>query len=347
MASESPIIDRADTGPVFFRALRGTLGRTPLWVTTSALTSLMALAVALPWYGWFDSTLGSRYEPGSLLHSLDETFRFDHRAGLAALNDQAAATGAVMALLAMLLGAFTAGGWLQVFLERTKGHSVRRFFFGGSRYFFRFLRVLVLTLLTLQLAGYVLYGAPWDWLVNGTLLGLPEGDLDLLPSEATARYVGFAQDGLFLLTVALVFVWGDYTRTRLALHDGSSAVWSGLCSWVLIGAHPIRVLRPVILLWTTEVIVLSGAWWLTERLNEGIGPGSGWQAIFMLFVVGQVALAWRCVVRGARYAAALQVSSQLVRPPARPDPWRKSIGGPGGPRYPIGGDEADEYGVSL
>ena len=66
-----------------------------------------------------------------------------------------------------------------------------------------------------------------------------------------------------------------------------------------------------------------------------------------LLVVGQVALAWRCVVRGARYAAALQVSSQLVRPLARPDPWRKSIGGPGGPRYPIGGDEADEYGVSL
>jgi hypothetical protein len=33
-----------------------------------------------------------------------------------------------------------------------------------------------------------------------------------------------------------------------------------------------------------------------------------------------------------------------VRPLARPDPWRRSIGGPGGPRYPIDGDD---YGVAL
>jgi hypothetical protein len=30
---------------------------------------------------------------------------------------------------------------------------------------------------------------------------------------------------------------------------------------------------------------------------------------------------------------------------SRPDPWKESIGGPGGPRYPL--EEGDEYGVAL
>jgi hypothetical protein len=56
------------------------------------------------------------------------------------------------------------------------------------------------------------------------------------------------------------------------------------------------------------------------------------------------ALVWRVILRGARYHAAVQVSREIVRPIARPDPWKKTIGGPGGPRYPIGGDE---YAVSM
>jgi len=50
------------------------------------------------------------------------------------------------------------------------------------------------------------------------------------------------------------------------------------------------------------------------------------------------------IVRGSRYHAAVQVSREVVRPIARPDPWKESVGGPGGPRYPIGGDE---YSVSM
>ena len=50
-------------------------------------------------------------------------------------------------------------------------------------------------------------------------------------------------------------------------------------------------------------------------------------------------------MRGARYSAALQVSHQLVRPLARPNPWKKTIGGPGGPRYPV--DDGEDFGVSL
>ena len=49
------------------------------------------------------------------------------------------------------------------------------------------------------------------------------------------------------------------------------------------------------------------------------------------------------VMRGARYHAMTKVSQAIVRPPARAeDPWR-SIGGPGGPQYPVGDGAGDEY----
>ena len=43
-------------------------------------------------------------------------------------------------------------------------------------------------------------------------------------------------------------------------------------------------------------------------------------------------------------AGAAVVSREVVRPISRPDPWKRTLGGPGGPRYPIGGDE---YSVSM
>ncbi len=341
MPERRPIADDP-TGSIFLRALNGAIGRTPLWITAALLTTLLSLVVSLPWFGFFQDSMDHRYEPGSLISTLDETFRFDHREARAVLEGGTRSTAAMAALIAMLLGVFTAGGWLQVFLERTGGQSLRRFFFGGSRYFFRFFRVLLLSLLTLHLVGFVVYGAPWEFLVHDLLLGVEGGDLDQLASELSARQVVFAQDGLYVLLVALVLVWGDYTRTRLALHDTSSAVWAGLCSWTMILLHPIRTLRPIALLWITEAAALGLAWILSDELQAALGAESNWIPLLLLVLLGQLVLFWRTIVRGARYGAAVQVSHSLIRPLPRPDPWKQTVGGPGGPRYPIGGDE---YGV--
>ena len=52
------------------------------------------------------------------------------------------------------------------------------------------------------------------------------------------------------------------------------------------------------------------------------------------------------IIHAARYQAAIMVSRNVIGPIPRPDPWKHSIGAPGGPQYPIieGGDE---YGVAL
>jgi hypothetical protein len=188
------------------------------------------------------------------------------------------------------------------------------------------------------------YGAPWTWLVLGKMFGLEGARLNELESELTAAKLGFVQDGLYTLGFALVLAWGDFTRTRLAVQDTKSALWAGLGSWATVLAHPVRALRPLAVIWLVEVAVLWLAAFLTSRVEATLGADSTRLSVLALFAIGIGALLWRSISRGARYAACVHVTHDIVRPLTRPDPWKQSLGGPGGPRYPIGGDE---YGVAL
>ncbi|HED66275.1 MAG TPA: hypothetical protein ENJ09_12055 [Planctomycetes bacterium] len=333
------------TGPVFWRALRTALGRAPLLLIAWLLPFLLGGVLAAPWMSWFGRTLAHRAAPGSVLASMDTVFRQDHAGAIGALRTAGGASAALLALVSMWIGVFLAGGWLQVFLERTEGHSVKRFLWGGAKYFWRFLRVWVLSLVGLAVLAWLLHGWPWNTLLHLLLGAESMDDLEVVTSEWTAVWATWIQAGLFALGFSLLLAWGDYTRTRIALQDGHSAVWAGICSFFLILVHPIRTLRPFLLLFLCElaVVVLVGiASW---NWNTAIGPASGWVPVLVLFLLGQFVMLWQTLCRASRYCAAVQVSRALVAPLSRPDPWGSRIGGPGGPQYPI--DDTDDYNVSI
>jgi len=337
---------------VSVRALRAAAGRVSVWSACWAAMVLLALVAATPWAHWFDRALDHSYAPGSLVGSLDAVFRFDQRAALDSMRDSTAQLGAGLALLAILWGVFSAGGWLRIFieagLEGGKDRSLRRFLGGGAGSFWRFFRVLLLTLVLLSLAGWLAFGWPWKTLVLDFLLDTDEGNLEVLASESSALSVGWVQTGLYSSLVALILVWADYTRTRLAYHGTRSTVWAGLCTCGLFFRAPVRSLRPMILLLAAEALVLWGIGSLVWEVNTGLDGSSGSWSILQLLLASQVALAWRIITRGARYRAALTVTRELVGVPDLPDPWAGGIGGPGGPQYPVGGSEdSDEYAVVL
>jgi hypothetical protein len=332
---------------VALEALRITIGRPPVWLLVLCLELLLALPPALAWHDWMSGTTAHRYAPGSLFANLDANFRFDKGSEIADLNTATARTGSILVLFSMLIGCFCAGGWLQVFLERTRGESLRRFFFGGARYFWRFFRLLILSLLMLALVTWLVHGAPWNNVVLRWMFGVPSGDFDTLEtlsSEVIAGRLRFVQSGLHAALFGLVLVWGDYTRTRLALHDTNSALWAGLCTWWTIFRHPVRTLRPMLGLFAIEIAIVLVLGWLARSVEADIVRRPETVGVGVLFAAAQFALLWRVILRGARYHAAVQVSRDVVMPIARPDPWKSSVGGPGGPRYPIGGDE---YSVSI
>lgn len=347
----------APRGFVFTRALRATLRRPGVWVFAWFVVSFLSLVPAYAVFGYFQDEMGHRYQPGALVHTLDHTlltpdsdtsFRSDHAVQSDVLQESIALIGALVAFLMLLWSVFAAGGWLQIVLERKRGHSLRRFLFGGARYFWRFLRLMLLCFLLLALFGWILYEEPWQELVLRRELGLPSFDLDSLEnldSERTAVNLSWLQGGLYGLCFALTLTWADYTRTRLALHDTTSVFGAGLRTFFTMLRHPIMTLRPMLLLLLVELLVLALGALLRGWFEGGMEAQPSWIDLALVVLAGQLVVIWRIVTRGARYQAAAAVSTQVVRPLSRPDPWKSSIGGPGGPRYPL--EDADEYGVSL
>lgn len=326
-------------------ALRDSAGRAPLWLLCTLVPILPALLLAAPWQRWFAKTLEHAYEPGSLLAGLSVTFRYDHREALGTLGDSTAVAGAVAAFVCTLAYVFAAGGWLQVFLERTDGRSVQRFFRGGARYFWRFLRVYLLFMVLLHLGRWFLDGPPFEWLVEKKLFGMPTGELEELENERLVLRLTHLRAGLEALLFGWLFVWAIYTRTRLALHDTRSALWAGLCSFFTLMRHPLKCLVPMLLFVLLEGLVFDIIGTVVEGLQADLGPGSTWQAPALLGLLTLAGLVFAEFVRGARYAAAARTSRVVVPPLARPDPWAEHVvGGPGGPQYPIGNDE---YSVSF
>lgn len=337
-------------GWVFTAAIRSCTKRVQLWGGMTLLLAAFAGVLAMPAAEWMGATVGSRYAPGQVSAGLDTVFRADHGRSLSQVQSGQAAGAALLQVLALFLGVFSAGGWLQVTLERKSGKTLRRFLFGGSRYFLRFLRVTLLALAVIALFRWMLYGLPWDVLVLEGMLEVPEHDLnrlESLDSELLVRRLGWIQDGAMALLFALTMVWAIYTRTRLALHDSRSAFWAGGCTLLSMLRHPIVTLRPMGLLFFVEALVVVGVCGLaTDSFDSKLvtQPSTWW--VLALGATGLLALAWREILRGARYHVAVAVSRQVVKPTLRPDPWRV-IGGPGGPQYPVDDDLDERYGVAM
>lgn len=349
-----------DRGAVFLRAIRVALGRVPQWLLVSLLFFALALPVGLMTHQSIADAVRDRYPLEDVLRSFGTDFATDQADERAALADATGVVGGVLAFFAILIGVFLAGGWLQIFLERTEGRSVRRFFHGGLRHFWRFFRVLLIVLVGAAVIDWIVYHEPWHELVETRLFELPEVPhqgavsgpeytelrLEELPDELTALRVQWFQAGLHAFLLAMLLVWAIYTRTRLALYDATSAVWAGLCTFFTILRHPIRTLRPMLLLLVVELAIVVVAGSVHSFLEDSLDSGSPIKSLALIFSLSLVVTCLSEILHGARYHAAIQVSRRVLSPISRPDPWKHSVGAPGGPQYPIL-DASDEYGVSF
>ncbi|MGK0483406.1 MAG: hypothetical protein ACJAQ3_003389 [Planctomycetota bacterium] len=345
---------------LFLRSIRAAIYRHKLWGASWLFLLLLSAIPAMEVMGTVNRIVGNRYASSDAareLHStlssptvgMSEIFRQDHGSALSQMQSSLSYGGAALALVALLFGCFAAGGWLQITFEQPDRQTLRRFAFGGGRYFGRFVRVAVMTVLLLALVRWVLYGEPWKRVVYGWFLDVPKydwGSLETLPSEQKYTYLMWTRDGLAAIGFAKVLAWGIYTRTRLVLRDSRSVIGAGIATWYTMVRHPIQTMRPLILLLLVEVLIVVGilGWWNGTVETRFYADANGWH-VLAFFGIAQLGVIWRQVTRGAYYHSAGRVSQALILPTdSKPDPWAKTIGGPGGPQYPI---DDDGYHVTV
>ena len=128
-------------------------------------------------------------------------------------------------------------------------------------------------------------------------------ELESLDSELLALRIQWVQGGLMALGFLLVLAWATYVRTRLALHGTASVLWAGWCTLFTIVLHPIRTLRPLILLGVVEVALVVGLFGgLTRVVDARLEEGGG-----RLVILG-IRKKWRNVRRYAGLSAYLYVA---------------------------------------
>lgn len=296
------------------------------WGLAGAAQLFLALPMALAWHAWMNAALGSRYEPGELFANLSTAFRFDHRTELGQLASHNAGMGAALALLAMLLGMFLAGGWAAMAFGGRR--DMRAAMQGASRFFGRYLRVWLWSLVSLAIWSWVIFGTPWRSGVLGLGAGLPEGDWDRMESftsEWSAVSLRLGQGVLYALGVALVLAVGDYARLRVAWRNASFVTQEYFGAWWLVLSRPWSTLSPLALVALAEagLVVIAG---YGARSIEGlVGTNqSGLGGVATLAAISVLLLFLRCWCRGARYALAAGVVEREVGPLARPFAWRKA-----------------------
>ncbi|MEZ5979724.1 MAG: hypothetical protein R3F34_16110 [Planctomycetota bacterium] len=334
---------KRSSSPVFVAALNAALRRPIAWMFGFAGVTGMALVASLPVYRWFADTTANHYAPGDQLHHLDRNFRTDHAEGLAQLLRTVGTSADWMMVLAVLLGIFSAGGWLRTLVD-PRTHAARRLFFaGGARYYWRFARLAVLVILVLGVLGTLLrHPDSLSW-QNEVLAGWPQGRTERATSELSVVWMDWIRNGVHLLLFSLVTVWATYTRTRIVLQNSGSVVVSGFSSLWLLLRHPIATLRPFLILTMLELVLLQAGGGIGRLVQGGLESGGMWR-VTLLFAIGGVLIVAREIFDGARYAASVAVSRSFVRPIAI-DPWSDRIGGPGGPQYPVGPD--DDYSIAV
>jgi len=146
-----------------------TVGRTPVWVTATALLALLALAGALPWFTWFDSSLAhatnrARWCAGRR----DVSLRPPGEPGRDGRGREFARRRARPARDA---GRRVHGRRLAASVPRHRGPLRAALLLRRLALLLPLLRVLLLTLLMLHLLGWLVTGAPWKWLVLDNCFG--------------------------------------------------------------------------------------------------------------------------------------------------------------------------------
>ena len=236
----------------------------------------------MDWYGEFSS--GVAGNSGSV--GLADTFGPSVVGALPVLSNleklidgeilQADGTILLAGLLFLLAWAFFAGGILDRYAHPDMPPTRARFFSQNGEYFFRFVRLLIISLL--------FYWGIFRWVANPLHDWLEDATRDVTQEKTVILFtlLVYALVAFLLLLVSLVL---DYAKIALVVERRRSALLALLRGARFVLAHPGSALGLYLLLTAVGLLLV----WLYRLVAPGPGQ-SGTITILLAFLVGQIYL---------------------------------------------------------
>lgn len=262
---------------------------------------LLALTVVLPFQSRLAERLDEHARAPELARTLDGGIWRDVQRLEEAVFAGLSVTLFWVVLVAWLFGAFAAGGFLGTAVDAHQAPSAGRFATQGGRYLGRMLRVGLVFLLLVWVAGRLVLEL---WAVAAE------------PAERDAPTAGAAfwgarlREGVFLLAFLWLRVAADLARADLVVFARRSAVAAfARGAWQTL-RHPVRTLGLALAIGAPAFLALV---LLGVLLGVAEGAGSTWPFLLAAFLVVQLAV----LVRWAARAGLLTAFAHVLAPRAK------------------------------
>lgn len=175
-----------------------------MWVINAA----SALVLTVPIYNLLVVNLSHSATSDKLMENFDYMWFLQFRHLYQIQLDQIPLSIYSMVIIYILLQTFFMGGLISIFNTPEKNHIVD-FFFGGVRFFFRFLKVLLISLVFYALAIKI-----YDWL--GLLITYVYQDSENVWMDFVLKGLRYI---LLIFMLGVVTLLSDYSKVSLAVND--------------------------------------------------------------------------------------------------------------------------------
>lgn len=272
---------------------------------------VFTLPIVVPVFLLIIQTSGGTFAPYRLLadgidpYWLIDLFNEQFPAGsLASAIAQVILLAAVAGFFYLLANVLFAGGILTILSSPDGRFSFGRFWAGAGRYFARFLRLWLISL--------ICYGFTF---IGFALLRLPINAADARASaERPGAIMKWIAGGLLLLLLAIINMTFDYARIGAVLNDRRRMLRETLLAARFALRHFIRAFSLYLLIGLVGLLFFA----ILTALRGAITQSSVF-AVLLAILLGQMAIGARLWTRLALYAAEIDLYQKLA-PPSETEP---------------------------
>lgn len=284
---------------IFRATLRQTVGSLRLIWLLYAITLVMALIAALPFYNTLKAEDQNSLAFLNLLNGFDYTIYSDFMHRSSRTITPLLSVGRWLGLVYLFISVFVAGGILLRFAQPRVPFSAGLFFQGCVQYVNRFLRLFAVSFLFVVVGGGI-------WLVMGTLVNVLMEDV---LTERGLFWIGAGFFALFMLTVTLVLCIGDYAKVLMFREDEHRA----LRAFGQAGRLVLRHLGRTYGMYWLLIVVGTGLFGIYFLIDSWVMM-SGWATIIAMLLVQQALIFARVLLKVWSLGIAYATYETLPKP---------------------------------
>ena len=243
----------------------------------------LGLVVAIPFFFGLKSAVGMTISPAKLLKEFDYTSFVEIMKNHGEEIRSSITQGAWIVVLFMVLSIFLTGGILRTLRQGHKKFGLYNFFAGCGKFFYRFLRLSIYSLVLHFLLALIIY-IPFGIIVSA--------GFEHSFTEKTIFYIFMAFAGIHLLVSVYLVVITDYARFILVTRDSRKSLKSLWQSAKFVSNKFLGTYFLFILLMVIPFLFFYLYFFMTDRVEFTTGI-----MILTLFVIQQIFIWMRSAFR--------------------------------------------------